>query len=73
MALCGIRRAADRNLISASNADVARLVLEEGMSVERVAAQRGVTQGAIYQQLSGLRAVMPAVMAEIEVPTFDIG
>lgn len=73
MALRGIRHAADRSLISAGNAEVARLVLEEGMSVARVAARRGVTRGAIYQQLSRLRVVMPAIMAEIEVTTFGHG
>ena len=73
MALCGIRRAADRCLISAGNADVARLVLEEGMSIKRVAAQHGVTRGAIYQQLRRVGAVVSAIMAEIEVPNFGLG
>jgi hypothetical protein len=73
MAICGIRLAADRCLISTGNAEVARLVLEEGMSVGRVAARHGVTRGAIYQQLWRVGAVVSAVIAEIEVPTFDIG
>ena len=73
MALCGIRHAEHRGLISTDNADVASLILEAGMSVGGIAAQRGVTRGAIYQQLSRLRVVMPAVMAEIEVPTFGLG
>ena len=73
MALCGIRRAEHRGLISTDNADVASLILEAGMSVGGIAAHRGVTRGAIYQQLSRLRAVMPTIMAEIEVPTFDLG
>ena len=73
MALCGIRLAADRRLISAGNADVARLVIEEGMPVAGVAARHGVTRGAIYQQLRRVGAVVAAVMDDIEVPTFDIG
>ena len=73
MALCGIRLAADRCLISPGNADVARLVLEEGMPVARVAARHGVTRGAIYQQLLRVGAVVSSVMDEIEVPTFEIG
>jgi len=73
MAICGIRLAADRRLISAGNADVARLVLEEGMPIARVAARHGVTRGAIYQQLRRVGAVVSAVIAEIEVPTYDIG
>ena len=72
MALCGIRLAADRCLISPGNANVARLVLDEGMSVARIAARHGVTRGAIYQQLRRVGAVVPAVMDEIEVPNFDI-
>jgi hypothetical protein len=43
------------------------------MSVGRVAARHGVTRGAIYQQLWRVGAVVSAVIAEIEVPTFDIG
>jgi AcrR family transcriptional regulator len=48
-------------------------VLEEGMSVARVAARRGVTRGAIYQQLRRVVEVLPTVMEEIEVPHFEIG
>jgi hypothetical protein len=73
MALCGVRHAAERGLISAGNAEVAGLVLEEGMSVARVAARRGVTRGAIYQQLRRVVEVLPTVMEEIEVPHFEIG
>ncbi|MEI6606710.1 MAG: hypothetical protein WCP35_15485 [Verrucomicrobiota bacterium] len=72
MALCGIRRATDCGLISVRNATVARLVLEDGLPVEQVAAQFGVTWGAIYQQLRRVGAFVPAVMDEIEVPNFDI-
>lgn len=73
MALCCIRRAANRGLISAGNAKVAKLVLEDQMSIKRVADQLGVTPGAIYQQLTRVGEVLPAVMEEIEVPTFGIG
>jgi hypothetical protein len=73
MALCGIRRAEHRGLISTDNADVARLVIEDGMSIARVAARHGVTRGAVYQQLRRVGAVVSAIIAEIEVPTFDIG
>lgn len=73
MALCGIRRAEHRGLISTDNADVARLVLEAGISIKRVAAQRGVTRSAIYQQLSRIGSVLPQIMEEIEVPTTNIG
>jgi len=72
MALCGIRRATDCGLISVRNATVARLVLEDGLPVEQVAARFGVTWGAIYQQLRRVGAVVPTVMDEIEVPNFDI-
>ena len=73
MALCGIRRAADRGLISVGNANVAKLVLEDQMSIKQVADQLGVTPGAIYQQLLRVGEVLPAVMEEIEVPTFGNG
>ncbi|MCX6864606.1 MAG: hypothetical protein NTV46_00040, partial [Verrucomicrobia bacterium] len=70
MALCGIRRATDCGLISVRNATVARLVLEDGLSVEQVAARFGVSWGAIYQQLRRVGEIVPAVMDGIEVPTF---
>lgn len=68
--LNGIARAVSLQKLSAKNARVVAMRIEEGLSVERISEILEVTPSAIYQQLDRVVTVLPAVLERLE-PSFE--
>lgn len=70
MVLQAIAQAKQSGRISATNADIVLMVLEDGQTVAQVAEKRQLTRGAVYQQINRVRATLPAILDQIEEPGF---
>lgn len=68
MAACAISAARRDGSISVTNAQVASLIYVHGLTAEEAAIRRGVTRGAIYQQLGRVQRVIKPVIDRIEAP-----
>lgn len=68
MAACAISAARRDGSISATNAEVARLIYVHGLTAEEAAIRRGVTRGAIYQQLGRIQRAIKPVIDLVEEP-----
>ena len=72
MAIQAIHQATQRGRISTSNAAIVLMVLQDGQPVSRIAKKLKLTRGAIHYHLNQVRAALPAIVANIEEPGYEV-
>lgn len=70
MAIQAIHQATQGGRISTSNAAIVLMVLQDGQPVSSIAKKLKLTSGAIHYHLNQVRAALPAIVANIEEPSF---
>lgn len=70
MAIQAIHQATQRGNISTANAAIVLMVLQDGYAVSTIARKLKLTTGAIHYHINQVRAVLPAIVANIEEPGY---
>ena len=66
----GVARAVSLRQLSAKNASVVAMRIEEGHSVQRISEILEISESAVYQQLDRVYTVLPQVLERLE-PSFE--